>query len=78
MVESSEELEGKTIRRLYSMTECPDGLWTRLLSRLMMRIDQFRNSEWEFMPVLASSVRRTWGTVKRESKGRDSQKGFGK
>jgi len=76
MVESKQQIEGKTIRRLYCMDECPNGLWTRLLTRMMMRIDQFSDSDSWFYPTFTQSVRKRM-TLNRGSKNKEAQQGLG-
>ncbi|KAL5004043.1 hypothetical protein ScPMuIL_017499 [Solemya velum] len=50
-----------TIYRLYRMDYVPSGLWSRLLTRLMMKIEQFSSNEWWFTPKFS--------TIGRLSKG---------
>ncbi|XP_052278678.1 leucine-rich repeat serine/threonine-protein kinase 1-like isoform X2 [Dreissena polymorpha] len=58
LVESKDEVvSSNVIRRLYCMAECPSGFWTRLLTRMMTRVEQFSKSEWMFTPVMSGSVR---------------------
>ncbi|WAR00447.1 LRRK1-like protein [Mya arenaria] len=58
LIESKEEVDkSKIVRRLYCMAECPSGFWTRLLTRMVTRIDQFSKEEWSFRPVCSGTLK---------------------
>lgn len=64
----------KKVCRLYRMAEQPSGFWTRLLSRMMTRVEQFSRNEWFYGPVMKQSVR-TGSGKKLDGSYKDIHKG---
>ncbi|XP_052793676.1 leucine-rich repeat serine/threonine-protein kinase 1-like [Mya arenaria] len=74
LIESKEEVDkSKIVRRLYCMAECPSGFWTRLLTRMVTRIDQFSKEEWSFRPVCSGTLKLVGS---RRSGGKEPKRGL--
>ena len=74
-IESTPPINLKKVCRLYRMAELPSGFWTRLLSRMMTRVEQFSRNEWFFGTAMKQSVRhpsmrRVQGSYKDIHKGK--------
>ncbi|XP_053405645.1 leucine-rich repeat serine/threonine-protein kinase 1-like isoform X2 [Mercenaria mercenaria] len=54
---ADDKLDAKTMRRLYRMSDCPSGFWMRLVTRMMMRVEQFAKKDWHFRPIMTHSMR---------------------
>ncbi|XP_060551521.1 leucine-rich repeat serine/threonine-protein kinase 1-like [Ruditapes philippinarum] len=58
IIETGDDKSGaKSMRRLYLMSDCPSGFWMRLVTRMMMRVEQFEKKDWFFRPTLTHSMR---------------------
>ena len=74
-IEISPPKNMKKVSRLYRMAELPSGFWTRLLSRMMTRVEQFSRHEWFHSLVIKQSVRKLSGKLTRSGSYRDVHRG---